>query len=86
MVYRTRSLISKNAGRIENRTGQKKDLIRLFNKYFLSKRTVATTAEILFWTRQSESETPEDFWQRLIEMEQECAFERITAEDLSPNS
>ena len=35
-----------------------------------------------FWTRQTESETPEDFWQRLIEIEKECAFEGITAEDL----
>ena len=35
-----------------------------------------------FWTRQTESETPEDLWRRLIEIEKECAFEGITAEDL----
>ena len=33
------------------------------------------------WTRQTESETPEDFWRRLIEIERECAFEGKTAED-----
>ena len=35
-----------------------------------------------FWTKQTETETPEDFWRRLIEIEKECAFEGITAEDL----
>ena len=38
------------------------------------------------WTKQTETETPEDFWRRLIEIEKECNFENITAEDLSQNS
>ena len=32
--------------------------------------------------KKTESETPEDFWRRLIEIEKECAFGGITAEDL----
>ena len=59
-----------------------KDLIRLFNEYFLPKRNTYHNRGEFFWTRQTESETPEDLWRRLIEIEKECAFEGITAEDL----
>ena len=58
------------------------DLIRLFNEYFLPKRNTYHNRGEFFWTRQIESETPEDFWRRLIEIEKDCAFEGITAEDL----
>ena len=58
-----------------------KDLIRLSNEYFLPKRNTYHNRGELSWTRQSETETPEDFWRRLIEIEKECAFEGITAED-----
>ena len=54
-----------------------KDLIRLFNEYFLPKWNTYHNRGEFFWTRQTESETPEDFWQRLIEIEIECAFEGI---------
>ena len=46
-----------------------KDLIRLFNEYFLPKRNTYHNREEIFWTRESETE-------------KECAFEGITAEDL----
>ena len=59
-----------------------KDLIRLFNEYFLPKRNTYHNRGEFFWTKQTETETPEDFWRRLIEIEKECAFEGITAEDL----
>ena len=59
-----------------------KDLIRLFNEYFLPKRNSYYNRGEFFWTKQTETETPEDFWRRLIEIEKECAFEGITAEDL----
>ena len=39
-----------------------KDLIRLFNQYFLTKRNTYHNRGEFFWTRQIESETPEDFW------------------------
>ena len=42
-----------------------KDLIRLFNEYFLPKRNTYHSRGEFFWTRQTESETPEDFWRRL---------------------
>ena len=57
-------------------------LIRLFNEYFLPKRNNYHNRGEFFCTKQTESETPEDFWRRLIELEKECAFEGITAEDL----
>ena len=59
-----------------------KNLIRLFNEYFLPKRNTYHNRGEFFWTKQTETETPEDFWRRLIEIEKECAFEGITAEDL----
>ena len=59
-----------------------KDLIRLFNEFFLPKRNTYHNRGEFFWTKQTESATPEDFWRRLIEIKKECPFERITAEDL----
>ena len=59
-----------------------KDLIRLFIEYFLPKRNSYHNRGEFFWTRQTETETPENFWRRLTEIEKECAFERITVEDL----
>ena len=59
-----------------------KDLIRLFNEYFLPKRNTYHNRREFFWSKQTESETPEDFWRRLIEIEKKCTFEGITAEDL----
>ena len=59
-----------------------KDLIRLFNEYFLPKRNSYHNREEFFWTKQTETETPEGFWRRLIEIEKECAFEGVTVEDL----
>ena len=59
--------------RAENKTEPdkiaEKDLIRLFNEYFLPKRNTYHNRGEFFWTRQTESETPEDFWRRLIEIE-----------------
>ena len=59
-----------------------KDLIRLFNEYFLPKRNTYHNRGEFFWTKQTENETPEDFWRRLIEIEKECNFENITPEKL----
>ena len=58
-----------------------KDLIRLFTEYFLLKRNSYHNRGEFFWTKQTETKTPEDFWRRLIEIEKECAFKGITAED-----
>ena len=60
----------------------KKELIRLFNEYFLPKRNTYHNRGEFFWTKQTEAETPEDFWRRLIEIERECNFESIAAEEL----
>ena len=56
------------------------DLTRLFSEYFLPKRKSYHNRGEFFWTKQTETETPEDFWRRLIEIEKECAFEGITVE------
>ena len=59
-----------------------KELIQLFNEYFLPKRNTYHNRGEFFWTKQAESETPEDFWWRLIEIGKECNFENIRAEEL----
>ena len=59
-----------------------KELIRLFNGYFLPKRNTYHNRGEFFWTKQAESERPQDFWRRLIEIEKECNFENIKAEEL----
>ena len=55
-------------------------IIRLFIEHFLPKRNVYHNRGEFFWTKQTETETPEDFWRRLIKIERECNFETITAE------
>ena len=35
-----------------------------------------------FWAKQTEEETPEEFWRRLIEIEKKCKFNTISAEEL----
>ena len=57
-------------------------LIPLFNEYFLPKRNTYNNHGEIFWTKQTEAETPEDFWRRLIEIGKDCNFESITAEEL----
>ena len=59
-----------------------KDLIRLFLEYYLPKRNTYHNRGDLFWAKQTEEETPEDFWRRLIEIEKGCNFNTITAEDI----
>ena len=59
-----------------------KDYIRLFNCYFLPKRNTYHNRGEFFWTKQTEAETSEDFWRKLIEIVKECSFEGITAENL----
>ena len=59
-----------------------KDLIRLINEYFLPKRNMYHNRVDFFWTKETKTETPEDFWRRLIGNEKECKFETLTGEEL----
>ena len=45
-----------------------KDLFRLFNEHLPKLNSYHNRGEI-FWTKQTETETSEDFWRRLIEIE-----------------
>ena len=42
------------------------DLIRSINECFLPKRNTYYNRGEFFWTKQTETETPEDFWRMLI--------------------
>ena len=55
-----------------------KDLIRLFTEYYLPKRNTYHNGRDFFWAKQTEEESPEEFWRRLIEIEKECNFHTIS--------
>ena len=59
-----------------------KDLIRLFTEFYMPKRNTYHNRGDFFWAKQTEEETPEDFRRRLIEIEKECNFNTISAEEL----
>ena len=48
----------------------------------MPKRTTYHNRGDFFWAKQTEDETPEEFWRRLIEIEKECNFNAISAEEL----
>ena len=58
------------------------DLIRLFTEFYMAKRNTYHNRGDFFWAEQTEDETPEEFWRRLIEIEKECNFNTISAEEL----
>ena len=57
-------------------------LIRLFTDYYFPKCNTYHTRGDFFWAKQTEEETPEEFWMTLIEIEKECNFWAISAEEL----
>ena len=59
-----------------------KDLIWLFTEYYIPKQNTYHNRREFFWAKQTEEETPEEFWRRLIEIEKECNFNTISAEEL----
>ena len=59
-----------------------KDLIRLYTEHYLPKSNTYHNRGDFFWAKQSENETPEEFWRRLIEIEKQCKFGTISAEEL----
>ena len=59
-----------------------KDLILLFTEFYMPKRNTYHNRGDFFWAKQSEEETPEEFWRRLIEIEKECNFNTISTEEL----
>ena len=59
-----------------------KDPIRLYTENYLSKRNTYHNRRDFSWAKQSEEETPEDFLRQLIEIEKECNFNTISAEEL----
>ena len=59
-----------------------KDLIRLITEYYLPKRNTYQNREDSFWAKQTEEETPEEFWRRRIEIEKECNLKTISTEEL----
>ena len=59
-----------------------KDLIRLFTEFYMPKRNTYHNRGDFFWAKQTEDETPKEFWRRLIEIEKECNFTTISAEEL----
>ena len=59
-----------------------KILIRLSTEYYLPKRNTYHNRGDFIWAKQTEEETPEEFWRRLIEIEKKCNFNTISAVEL----
>ena len=59
-----------------------KDLIRLYSEHNLPKRKAYHNRREFFCAKQSENETPEDIWRRLLEIKKECNFNNIEAGEL----
>ena len=57
-----------------------KDLIRLYTEHYLKKRNTYHNRDF-FWVKESENETSEEFWRRIIEIEKECNVGTISAEE-----
>ena len=57
-------------------------MYRVFTEHYLPKRNTYHNLGDVCWAKQTEEETPEKFWRRLIEIEKECKFSRISAEEL----
>ena len=58
------------------------DLMWLFTEFYMPKRNTYHNRGDFFGAKQTEEETPEEFWRRLIEIEKECNFNTISAEEL----
>ena len=48
----------------------------------MPKRNTYHSRGDFFWAKHTEDETPEKFWRQLIEIEKECSFDTISAEEL----
>ena len=59
-----------------------KDLIRLFTEFYMLERNTYHNRGDFFWAKQTEDETPEEFWRGLTEIEKEFNFNTISAEEL----
>ena len=59
-----------------------KDLIRLFDEYYLPKSNTYHNRGDFFWAKQAEDETPEKLWRRIIEIRKEGNINTISAEEL----
>ena len=59
-----------------------KDLIRLFTEFYMPKRNTYHNRGDFFWTKHTGEKGPEQFWRRLIEIEEECNLNTISAEEL----
>ena len=72
MRYRPRSPLPNDKSRVQDRAGQNRNQIinsviqRVLPTY---RRNTYHNRGEFFWTKQAESETPQDFWRRLIEVE-----------------
>ena len=55
-------------------------LIELCNTYYSPKRNKYKSRGDSFWAKQTDTETPEDHWKKLIELEKECDFPEFSEE------
>ena len=59
-----------------------KRIHEIFRNRFMSEKNTQQNRNDFFELQPRESETPEQTWERLLDVERKCKFEKITAEEL----
>ena len=59
-----------------------KRIHEIFKNRFMSEKNTQQYRNDFFELQPRESETPEQMWERLLDVERKCRFEKITAEEL----
>ena len=58
------------------------ELLKVFKKTFMPARNVFHSRAQFFNVKQEDGETLDDYWERLVDIERKCEFNRITPEEI----
>ena len=58
------------------------ELLKLFKKTFIPARNVFHSRAQFFKNKQEDSETLDEYWKRLVDIERKCKFNSITSEEI----
>ena len=55
-------------------------LIKTYNRHYLPEGNKYNSRGEFFWAKQTDTETPEDHWEKLVELEKQCVFRDFSTE------
>ena len=81
---RTGSPVSNNPSRIQSGTGQHQNqrLNPVTHQILFTKTQHYHNRGDFVWAKQTEKESPEELWKRLIKLEKECNFNTISVKEV----